>query len=73
MIEGGETGPVITFTDAGNVTHAMTPQEARAMGFAIFQRNAALYQAARVHKNAILAITGGAGLDAYDLNAGWPV
>ncbi len=71
MIDTADPGS-IPVTDAENITHAMAPAEARAMGFAVFQRHATLHLVARTHKNAIEAMQDEAALDGYDIETGWP-
>ena len=69
---GGETGPVITFVDAEDQAHALTPSQMIDLGVAVTQRVAAIYAASWPMKASVKAATTITEVDAVDIATGWP-
>ncbi len=68
----GEAGPVITFVDAEDQAHALTPSQMIDLGVAVTQRVATIYAASWPMKAAIKAALTSAEVDAVDISTGWP-
>ncbi len=68
----GETGAVITFVDAQDQAHALTPAQMIDLGVAVTQRVAAVYAASWPMKVAVKAATTIGEIDAIDITTGWP-
>lgn len=64
----GHTNPILSFTDAENVRHIMTPEQMIDMGIAVQLRVSSLYTAAGEIKTALAS----ADPDTFDITAGWP-
>lgn len=69
---GGETGPVITFVDAEDQAHALTPAQMIDLGVAVTQRVAAIYAASWPLKASVKVAATIAEVDAVDISSGWP-
>lgn len=67
----GVTSPVLSFRDAGNVDHAMTPAQMIGVAMAVQSWVADLYVKSRAIKAQIDAAPDQAALDAIDITQGW--
>ena len=68
----GVTDPVLSFRDAQNVEHPLTPSQAIALGMTVSSAVKALYSAKWAHDAAIELLPDTAACAAYDTDAGWP-
>lgn len=68
----GETLPVITFVDAEDQAHALTPSQMIDLGVAVTQRVAEIYAASWPMKASVKAAATIAEVDAVDILSGWP-
>lgn len=68
----GITSAVMSFTDAANVVHVMTPSQTIQMGMAVLQRTQALHSAGYAIKLQVESAADMVALNAIDIAAGWP-
>ncbi|WP_282609474.1 DUF4376 domain-containing protein [Pelagibius sp. Alg239-R121] len=68
----GETGAVITFVDAEDQAHSLTPNQMIALGVAVTQRVATIYAASWPKKASVMAAATIAEVNAVDISTGWP-
>lgn len=68
----GETAAVITFVDAEDQMHSMTPSQMIELGVAVTQRVAAIYAASWPIKASVKAAATIAEVEAIDIAVGWP-
>lgn len=73
LFEQGVIDPAISFRDAEDQTHLMTPPQVKEMGMVLAQHQAAIYAASWMHKDAIKAAVDQVALDALDITTRWPV
>lgn len=64
----GVTNPVLSFTDAENIRHAMTPAQMISMGIAVQQRISVLYSASADIKTDLATDDP----DTFDITLNWP-
>ncbi|TQV80768.1 DUF4376 domain-containing protein [Denitrobaculum tricleocarpae] len=69
---GGETADVITFVDAEDQAHSLTPIQMIELGIAVTQRVAAIYAASWPMKSDVKAAATIAQVEAIDISSGWP-
>ncbi len=69
---GGETADVITFVDAQDQAHSLTPTQMIELGIAVTQRVAAIYAASWPMKSDVRAAATIAQVEAIDIKSGWP-
>lgn len=68
---GGETAAVITFVDAEDQAHSLTPSQMIELGVAVTQQVAAIYAASWPIKASIKAATTIAEVETINISTGW--
>lgn len=68
----GETGAVITFVDAEDEAHSLTPSQMIDLGITVTQQIANIYAVSWPMKESVKAAATIAEVNAVDISAGWP-
>lgn len=69
---GGETADVITFVDAEDQAHSLTPSQMIELGVSVTQQLAAIYAASWPMKARVKAATTITEVEVIDIASGWP-